>query len=87
MPKITWSKKKDGSYVFKNWQGVVSHFKDADTMADYFKWLVEYQDNQRKYVDKLESTLRVIQTWATFDNGNPLVPEHVAELVKKTLGK
>ena len=31
------------------------------------------------------STLKVISTWATFDNGSELIPEHVEKLCKKTL--
>ncbi len=39
----------------------------------------------QKYCAKLESALRVIHTWATFNAGSELNPTHVKNLCKKTL--
>lgn len=33
--------------------------------------------------NQLESIIKAIYTWATFDNGNPLVPKHVINLIDK----
>ena len=39
----------------------------------------------RTRAEEMESALRVIHTWATFDNGSALEPKHVAELCAKIL--
>lgn len=38
-----------------------------------------------KRLDLARGALRIISTWATFQNGIELVPEHVARLCSKTL--
>jgi len=40
-----------------------------------------------KQVATLKSALRVIHTWATFQGGKALNPEHIAKLCEKTLEK
>jgi len=38
-----------------------------------------------KQMEEMRSALRVIHTWASFEDGSELVPEHVIKLTTKAL--
>ena len=72
---------------FGNVLEVQSHPCEYYQQKELIEKLYRKLNELESFAREANSALKVISTWATFRNGEALVPEHVENLCKKVLTK